>query len=141
MIDQRYDNHQADNPTQIVTMMKWKCHVQERPATKSGLPLFPFSPVIADQYLFIKLEEDNICLLYNSTLRVNPLLCDVLTSLAKVKLGLVTMEKFVAIWCSNEFNDNENSILFMFGEFGKGQKENSTSYFCKFVSQVQKSVK
>ena len=33
MIDQRYDNHQADNPTQVVTMMKWKCHVQEQLAT------------------------------------------------------------------------------------------------------------
>lgn len=32
VIDHRYDNHQADNPTKIVTEMKWKCHVQERHA-------------------------------------------------------------------------------------------------------------
>ena len=56
-----------------------------------------FSPVIADQYLFIfvKLEEDNICLFYNfpfgQTRRY------VLTSLAIVKLALVCMDKFVAI--------------------------------------------
>ena len=33
MIDHRYDNHQANNPIQIVTKMKQKCHVQERLAT------------------------------------------------------------------------------------------------------------
>ena len=46
-----------------------KCHVQERLATnKISSSFLPnFSPVIADQYLFIfvKLEEDNICLFYN----------------------------------------------------------------------------
>jgi len=131
MIDQWYDNHQANNPTQIVTVMKWKCHVQERPATKSVLPLFPFSLVVADQYLFIfiKLEEDNICLLYNSTIWVNPSLCHVLTSLAKVKLSLGMMDKFVTIWCFNESNENDNSTLFMSREFEKGQKGNSTSSF------------
>ena len=70
---------------------EWKCHVQERLATnKDSLSFLPnFSPVIADQYLFIfvKLEEDNICLFYNfpfgQTHRY------VLTSLAIVKLILV----------------------------------------------------
>jgi len=50
---------------------------------------FPFSLVIANQYLFIfvNLEEDNICLFYNSPFRQT---CRyVLTSLAIVKLGLV----------------------------------------------------
>ena len=46
-----------------------KCHVQERLATnKVSSSFLPnFSPVIVDQYLFIfvKLEEDNICLFYN----------------------------------------------------------------------------
>ena len=46
-----------------------KCHVQERLATnKVSSSFLPnFSPVIADRYLFIfvKLEEDNICLFYN----------------------------------------------------------------------------
>ena len=87
-----YDNHQVDNPTQIFTVTKWKCHVQERLATNkvSSSFLSNFSPVIANQYLFIfiKLEEDNICLLYNSTLQVNPSLCNFLMSLAKVKLIL-----------------------------------------------------
>ena len=47
-------NHEEDNPTQKVTYMEWKCHVQERPATIKCYVLFPkFSPVIADQYLFI----------------------------------------------------------------------------------------
>ena len=78
---------------------------------------------------FNKLEEDNICLIYNSTLRVNPSLCDVLTSLAKVKLDLFMMDNFVAISCFNEFNNNEKSILFIFREFEKGQKGKSTSYF------------
>ena len=48
-----------------------------------------FSPVIADQYLFIfvKLEEDNICLFYN--LPFGQTHRYVLTSLAIVKLVLV----------------------------------------------------
>ena len=48
-----------------------------------------FSPVIADQYLFIfvKLEEDNICLFYN--LPFGQAHRYVLTSLAIVKLVLV----------------------------------------------------
>ena len=56
-----------------------------------------FSPVISNQYLFIfvKLEEDNICLFYNfpfgQTRRY------VLRSLATVKIALVCMDKFVAI--------------------------------------------
>jgi len=56
-----------------------------------------FSTVIADQYLFIfvKFEEDNICLFYNfpfgQTCRY------VLTTLVTVKLALVCMDKFVAI--------------------------------------------
>ena len=60
---------------------------------------------------------------------MNPSLCDVLTSLVKVKLSLVMMDKFVAILCFNESNDNDNSILFMFREFERGQKENPTSSF------------
>ena len=53
----------------LIMVMEWKCHVQERLATnKVSSSFLPnFSPVIADQYLFIfvKLEEDNICLFYN----------------------------------------------------------------------------
>ena len=67
-----------------------KCHVQERPATIKVFLIFPnFSPVIADQYLFIfvKLEEDNICLFYN--LPFGQTHRYVLTSLAIVKLVLV----------------------------------------------------
>ena len=47
------------------------------------------SPVIANQYLFIfvKLEEDHICLFYN--LPFGQAHCYVLTSLAIVKLVLV----------------------------------------------------
>ena len=68
-----------------------KCHAQERLATNEASSSFlpNFSPVIADQYLFIfvKLEEDNICLFYNfpfgQTHRY------VLTSLVIVKLVLV----------------------------------------------------
>ena len=68
---------------------------------------------------------------------MNPSLFDVLTSLAKVKLeslvkvklGLVYMDKSVAIWCFNKFNDKDNLILFIFKEFEKVQKENSISSF------------
>ena len=75
--------------------------------------LFPVSRVIADQYLFIfiKLEEDNISLFYNppfgQTRRY------FLTSLATVKLVLIHLDKFIAI-DFNEFNDNDNSVLFHF---------------------------
>jgi len=67
-----------------------KCHVQEWLATnKVSLSCLPnFSLVIADQYLFIfiKLEEDNICLVYNPPFgRTHRF---VLTSLAMVKLVL-----------------------------------------------------
>ena len=76
-----------------------KCHVQERLATnKVSSSFLPnFSPVIAHQYLFIfvKLEEDNICLFYNFPFgQTHPY---VLTSLVTVKLTLVCMDKFVAI--------------------------------------------
>ena len=56
-----------------------------------------FSPVIANQYLFIfvKLKEDSICLFYNLPFEQT---CHyVLTSLATVKLTLVCMDKFFAI--------------------------------------------
>jgi len=39
------------------------------------------------------------------------------------------MDKFVTIWCFDEFNGNDNSVLFMFIEFEKEQKENSTISF------------
>ena len=89
---------EQNNPTNLDA--KRKCHVQEQLATnKVSSSFLPnFSPVIADQYLFIfvKLEEDNICLFYNfpfgQTHRY------VLMSLAIVKLGLVYMDKFTAIW-------------------------------------------
>ena len=68
-----------------------KCDVQERLATnKVSSSFLPnFSLVIADQYLFIfvKLEEDNICLFYNSLFGQTHRY--VLTSLAIVKLVLV----------------------------------------------------
>ena len=44
VIYHRYDNHQADNPTQVVTKMKSKCHVQEQLANIKWfipLPIFP----------------------------------------------------------------------------------------------------
>ena len=41
MIDQRCDNHQGNNPTQIVMVTEWNCHVQEWPATIKWFPLFP----------------------------------------------------------------------------------------------------
>ena len=100
--------------------MEWKCHVQERPATNEVFQVFLcFSLVIVDQYLFIfvKLEEDNICLFYNfpfgETHRY------VLMSLATVKLILVCMDKFVAIGF-NKFNDKDNSVLFQFLRVWKG---------------------
>jgi len=101
--------------TQPNSDMEWKCHVQEWLTTnKVSSSFLPnFSRVITNQYLFIfiKLEEDNICLFYNfpfgQTRRY------VLTSLMTVKLDLVYMDKFFAI-DFNEFNDIDNSILFQF---------------------------
>ena len=59
----------VNETTQPDVIRRTKCHVQERLATnKVSSSFLPnFSPVIADQYLFIfvKLEEDNICLFYN----------------------------------------------------------------------------
>ena len=54
-----------NNPTRY--LWRQKCHVQERLATIKLWGSPNFSPVISDQYLFIfvKLEEDNICLFYN----------------------------------------------------------------------------
>ena len=64
-----------------------KCHVQERLATIKIYVHFPkISPVIYSTSTFLffnKLEEDNIFLIYNSTLRVNNVsLFNNLTSLA-----------------------------------------------------------
>ena len=81
-----------------IMMMEWKCHVQEKPATNRILQVFfPFSPVIADQYLFIfvKLEDDNIFLVYNFPFKQTRRY--VLASLVTVKLILVWVDKFVAI--------------------------------------------
>ena len=81
----------VNETTQPESGTEWKCHVQERLATnKVSLSFLPnFSPVIANQYLFIfvKLEEDNICLFYN--LPFGQAHRYVLTSLAIVKLVLV----------------------------------------------------
>ena len=67
-----------------------KCHVQERLATIKAFEFLPnFSPVIADQYpfIFVKLEEDNICLFYN--LPFGQSYRYVLSSLAIGKLAFV----------------------------------------------------
>ena len=80
--------------------MKWKFHVQERPATIKCYVIFlnfPQSMLISTSLFFNKLEEDNICLMYNSTLRMNPSLIDALMILAKVKLNLVMMDNSDAI--------------------------------------------
>ena len=55
----------------------------------------------------------------------------VLTSLMIVKLVLVYMDKFVTIGL-NEFNDNDNSVLFQFRESEKGQKGNSNNPFSSY---------
>ena len=76
-----------------------KCHVQERLATNKAFFKFSsqFSPVIVDQYLFIfvRLDEDNICLFYNPpfgrTCRY------ILASLVTMKLVLVHLDEFVTI--------------------------------------------
>ena len=110
--------------TQPNSNMEWKCHVQERLATnKVSSSFLPnFSPIIVDQYLFIfiKLEEDNICLFYNSPFRETHHY--VLTSLETVKLVLFCMDKFV-LFGFNEFNDKDNSVLLNFRESKRDVKE------------------
>ena len=84
-----------------IMVMEWKCHAQEQPTTNKVLPVFfPFSPVISDQYLsiFVKLE-DNICLFYNFPF--GKTYHYVLVSPATVKLVLVWVEKFVAIFLTS----------------------------------------
>ena len=39
------------------------------------------------------------------------------------------MDKFVAIWLFNEFNDKDNLVIFMFREFEKGQKIKLHKFF------------
>lgn len=84
--------------------------------------LLNFSPVIANQYLFIfiKIEEDNICLFYNFPFGQTRHY--VLTSLATVKLILVYTDKFVAIGF-NKFNDKDNLVIFNFIECERDVKE------------------
>ena len=69
-------NRQDDYPTQIVTDMEWrKCHVQEQLATIKNFAhfskIFPGHLSTSTPLFFNKLEEDNILLIYNSTLRTN----------------------------------------------------------------------
>ena len=69
-------NRQEDYPTQTVTDMEWrKCHVQERLATIRNSAHFSqifLSHMSTSTSLFFnKLEEDNIFLIYNSTIWVN----------------------------------------------------------------------
>ena len=81
-----------------------------------------FSPVIADQYLFIffKLEEDNICLFYNFPFRLTRHY--VLTSLATVKLILVCMDKFVTIGLTS-LTKNITRSFFNFKESERNGKK------------------
>ena len=111
-----------------------KCHVQERLATDkvSSSCLPNFSPVIADQYLFIfvKLKEDNICLFYNPPFgRTHRF---VLTSLAMVKLVLACHGQVCRYQIFNEFNDKDNSVLFNFRESEKVRKVNSNVPFSSY---------
>ena len=90
---------------------------------------FPnFSPVIANQYLFIfvKLEEDNICLFYNFPFVQT--CCYVLASLASVKLALVYNGQ-VCRYHFNEFNDKDNLVLFNFRQSEKRRKGNYRNPF------------
>ena len=111
--------------------VEWKCHVQEWLATNKVFSSFlpNFSPVIADQYLFIfvKLEEDNICLFYNFPFGQTHRF--VLPSLAIVKLILICHRQVCRYYAFNEFNDKDNSVLFSFRESEKGCKENSSIPF------------
>ena len=79
----------VNETTQPDVIRRTKCHVQEWLATIKFWCSPNFSPVISDQYLFIfvKLEEDNICLFYN--LPFGQAHRYVLTSLAIGKLVLV----------------------------------------------------
>ena len=132
VIDHRYDNHQAYNPTQIVTEMKWKCHVQERLGTTKWFipfPIFPCHFWLVPLYFLTSLRRITYAWCIILPFRWIHCYVNALTRLAKVKLILVMIDKVVTILCFNEFNDNENSIIFMFREFEKGQKENATSYF------------
>ena len=89
---------EQNNPTRLNHGDGVKVSCSRRPTTNKIFQVFfPFSPVIADQYLFIfvKLEEDNICFFYNPPFGW---ICRyILASLATVKLVLVLLDEFVAI--------------------------------------------
>ena len=87
-----------------------------------------FSPVIANQYLFIfdKLEEDNICLVYNFPFGQT---CGFVFSEPSVNETRSCLGVQVCRYCFNEFNDKDKSVLFMFREFEKGRKGDYNSPF------------
>ena len=118
----------VNETTQLDLDAEWKCHVQERLATnKVSSSFLPnFSLVIADQYLFIfvKLEEDNICLFYNFTFGQTHRY--VLMSLAIVKLVLVCYGqvcRYLVILTS--LTTKTTRSLFIFRESEKVRKVNS----------------
>ena len=78
-----------------------------------------FPPIIADQYLFIfdKLAEDNICLVYNIPFWKTYRFVFSEPSVSEIRSCLGGQ---VCHYCFNEFNDKDNSVLFMFREFEKG---------------------
>ena len=100
-----------------IIVMEWKCHVQEWPATNKILQVFfPFFPVISDQYLFIffKLEEDNIYLVYNLPFGKT---YHYVFSEPSVSETLSYLGGQVFRYCFNEFNDKDNSEIFLLRVF------------------------
>ena len=79
-----------------------------------------FSPVISDQYLFIfdKLEEDNICLIYNLPFGQAHRYVFNEPSDRETRSCLKTSLSLSSIF--NEPSDKDNSVLFIFRESEKG---------------------
>ena len=100
----------------------------------------PFSLVISNQclFIFVKLEEDNICLFYNfpfgQTCR------HILASLVIMKLVLAWVDKFVAIVLMS-LTTNRTQSFSCLETLKRDEKETPIVLFRKIISQVRKSVK
>ena len=138
------------------TMVMWPVNEQPNPTqARSGSVMFKsnllpikvlwvspnFSPVISDQYLFIfvKLEEDNICLFYN--LPFGQTHRYVLMSLAIVKLVLVCYGQVCRYSVLTSLMTKITRSFSCLESLKRDKKKTPRVLFHKFVSQVWKSIK
>ena len=85
--------------------------------------IFPGHLLTSTSLFFNKIEEDNIFLIYNSTLWAN-----------KVSLFILAMiNKPVTILCFNELNDSDSPVLFHIREIETEDERKLQKYFFREV--------